>query len=218
MDFWWCLPTARTDQSSPRVAHEFFAVGRRAKYVALVAPDGTTVLSSYTFPQQRSDIAYGVAMAQAADSHGDVITSYGAVGYSDSHARRRQRARSSARASPPNRHSSHPDGFYSTSFSLVIGTTTPGARSITRSTARLPAQTNGNVVHGSAHDQRRVECAGGCHRARLFAQRRQHRQLYLVAQVLDQGRRAPGSGELAVGRQARAALWDVARQSWTIAL
>ena len=115
--------------------HTNFSLAAAGEYFALVAPDGTTILSSYTFPAQRDDIAYGVAMAQAQDSLGNLITSYGAVGYLNPtpDAVNGSLIGSAIVAEPT---FDHPDGFYSTSFPLVISTTTPARRSTTRSTAR----------------------------------------------------------------------------------
>ena len=67
--------------TNPSELHTDFSLSGSGDSVALVAPDGATVLSSYTFGQQVPDVAYGVAMAQATSGGGSVITSYGAVGF-----------------------------------------------------------------------------------------------------------------------------------------
>jgi fibronectin type 3 domain-containing protein len=53
----------RTDPAHP--LHTNFSLSGSGEYLALVAPDGLAVLSSYNFPAQREDVAYGVGVSEA---------------------------------------------------------------------------------------------------------------------------------------------------------
>jgi len=50
------------DRTITSELHTNFNLGASGEYVALVRPDGTTVVSEYTFGQQRTDISYGLSL------------------------------------------------------------------------------------------------------------------------------------------------------------
>ncbi len=133
--------------TNPSELHTNFSLAGAGSSAVLVAPNGTTVLSSYTFSQQDPDISYGVSMAQATGPQGNVITSYGAVGYlTPTPGAFNGSLLALGIAAEPT--FSQPDGFYSTSFQLLINSTTPGAQIYYTLDGSAPSQTNGTLYTG----------------------------------------------------------------------
>ena len=136
-----------TDVTNPAELHANFSLSGSGEDAALVAPDGVTVLSAYTFPAQEADISYGVAMAQATDSHGNLITSYGAVGFlTPTPGALNGGLLAQGIAAQPV--FDHTDGFYSTTFALSIGSPTPGAQIYYTLDGTAPSATNGTLYSG----------------------------------------------------------------------
>ena len=135
------------DIDNPSELHTNFSLSGSGSSAALVAPNGVTVLSSYSFPQQDPDISYGIAMTQATNSQGNVITSYGAVGFltPTPGAVNGVLLAQGIAAEPV---FDHTDGFYNTSFSLSIGSATPGAEIYYTLDGSAPSQTNGTLYTG----------------------------------------------------------------------
>jgi hypothetical protein len=81
-----------------KTLHTNFSLSGSGEYVALVAPDQTTILSAYTFGPQVSDVAYGVGVSEATvplvptgaptkvlvPTDGSLGTSWTSSGFSDS--------------------------------------------------------------------------------------------------------------------------------------
>jgi fibronectin type 3 domain-containing protein len=126
--------------------HTNFSLSSSGESVSLVAPNGTTVLSSYTFPAQLSDISYGIAMAQTT-SGGKVITSYGATGYLNPTPRTVNGSLlGSAIVDQPT--FDHKDGFYTSSFQLKMSDDVAGAKIRYTLDGSAPTATTGTLYTG----------------------------------------------------------------------
>ena len=133
--------------TNPSELHTNFNLSGSGASVALVAPNGVTILSSYTFPQELADISYGVAMAQATGPSGNVITSYGAIGFlAPTPGAVNGSLLGVGIAAEPT--FDHPAGFYTSSFPLVISSATPDAQIYYTLDGTVPTPTNGTLYTG----------------------------------------------------------------------
>jgi fibronectin type 3 domain-containing protein len=136
------------DVDSAGALHTNFSLGGSSGYVALVDPTGTDVLSSYSYPQQLGDGAYGIALAETV-YNGTVITSYGATGYlHPTPGGPNGNIIGTGLTAEPT--FNQPGGVYSTSttFQLGISDTTAGASIYYTLDGSLPSASNGTLYTG----------------------------------------------------------------------
>jgi hypothetical protein len=111
----WASGKDRTNSTAP--LHANFQLDKEGGYLALVAPDGVTILSSFTpdYPPQYTDVSFGCDRSDAS-----------LIGYFSSPT---PRAANTAAGSgfAPQVHFSRPSGTFTAPFSLTLSTTTTNA-------------------------------------------------------------------------------------------
>lgn len=113
--------------------HANFVLAAEGEYLALVAPDGVTVLQEFTpeYPPQRSDVSYdGHGLFRSEPSPGEVNLGAGAVGFVE------------------DTRFSVDRGFFDAPVSVDITTATPGATIVYTTDSTTPSMTHGTQVAG----------------------------------------------------------------------
>jgi hypothetical protein len=135
------------DTDSTGAFHTNFNIGGSGGYLALVGSNGTTVLSAYNYPQQVTDVSYGVGLMETSTGSG-VISSFGGVGFlAPTPNAANGSVLATAIAAEPT--FNYPDGFYNATISLTITSATPGASIYYTLDGTTPTTTNGTLYTGA---------------------------------------------------------------------
>jgi hypothetical protein len=120
-----------TNRGLPEL-HTNFKISASGGYLALIAPDGSTVINAFgSYPSQRRDISYGSSGYLAPPTSGETNGS-ASVGFVDDTSFDVDR------------------GFYDTPFIVNIATTTPGATLVYTTDGTEPTLSNGTLSLDSA--------------------------------------------------------------------